>query len=315
MKNILVTGGAGFIGSSLCEKLLDLDYNVINIDNFNDFYDPQIKYKNISKALLNPHYKLINGDIIDRDALEGVFENENIDVVIHLAALAGVRQSIGDPLKYVDVDIKGTVNLLEFSRKFKVGKFIFASSSSVYGKNQAPFKESDSIDLQVSPYAAAKRAGEIFCRTYCELYNISTICLRFFTVYGPKQRPEMAIHKFVRLIDEECEVPVFGDGSSSRDYTYIDDIIDGVIATISYDCNFEIFNLGNSRVVKLRDLIDQIEKKLGKSAKKIYLPPQPGDVNFTCAEISKSERLLGFKPKINIEEGIVRFIKWYKGII
>jgi UDP-glucuronate 4-epimerase len=313
MSNILVTGGAGFIGSTLCERLLMLGHNVINLDNFNDFYDPLTKRGNIASALLCTNYKLIEGDINDTNLLYDIFENYNINTVVHLAAMAGVRQSIADPIKYVDVDIRGTVNILECSNKFKVNKLIFASSSSVYGKNIPPFKESDPIEIQVSPYAAAKRSGELFCSTYNELYGIPVICLRFFTVYGPRQRPEMAIYRFVRLIDEECEVNVFGDGSSSRDYTYVDDIIDGIITSIDYNCGFEIFNLGNSSIVHLNDLIELIELKLGKKSILNYMPSQPGDVEFTCADIKKSEILLGYSPKIKIDEGVERFVKWYHG--
>jgi UDP-glucuronate 4-epimerase len=314
MKNILITGGAGFVGSTLCDRLLELGLNVINLDNFNDSYNPLIKRKNISSALLNPDYTLVQGDINDKNLLEEIFNKYNFETVIHLAALAGVRQSITDPLNYIDVDIKGTVNILEFCKKFKIRKLIFASSSSVYGRNKPPFKESDPLDLQVSPYAAAKRSGEIFCRTYNELFGIPTICLRFFTVYGPRQRPEMAIHNFVKRIDEEIELSVFGDGSSYRDYTYIDDIVDGIISSIDYKCNFEIFNLGNSDKVSLNDLIRLIEVKLGKTSNKRYLQSQPGDVEYTCADLSKSESLLGYKSKIRIDEGIDRFVKWYKGI-
>lgn len=312
MSSILVTGGAGFIGSNLCESLLTQGHKVINLDNFNDSYNPLIKRKNVSTAIQNANYKLVQGDINEEHLLEEIFTNHSISTVIHLAALAGVRQSIEKPLNYIDVDIKGTVNLLQFASKYKVKKFIFASSSSVYGRSKPPFKESDTIRLQVSPYAAAKMAGETFCRTYNELYGIPIIVLRFFTVYGPRQRPEMAIHSFVRSIDEELEIPVFGDGSSTRDYTYIDDVIQGIIAALDYDCSFEIFNLGNASSVCLNDLINGIEAKLGKTAKRKHLQSQLGDVEITFADITKSEQLLGFNPKIKIEEGLEKFVKWYK---
>lgn len=311
MSTVLVTGGAGFIGSHLCEKLLELGYWVINLDNFNDFYDPKIKRKNILTALSNRRYTLIEGDIRDRKLLEKIFNTFNIDTVVHIAALAGVRTSIGNPLEYVDVDIKGTVNLLEFSKDFKVKKFIFASTSSVYGLNSVPFKE-DGKKSPISPYAAAKLAGELFCSTYNVLYDIPVICLRFFTVYGPRQRPEMAVHYFTRLIDEGKELPVWGDGTSSRDYTYIDDIINGIVASIYHKCSFDIFNLGNSNPIKLNDLIGLIEQKLGKSARRVYLPVQKGDAEHTYADITKSKAVLGYNPEVSIEEGIEKFIDWYK---
>lgn len=312
MSVILVTGGAGFIGSHLCEKLLDLGYNVVNLDNFNDFYDPKIKRDNIAKAQSNPNYILVEGDIRDRALLETIFNKYNIETLVHLAALAGVRKSISNPMEYVDVDIKGTVNLLEFSRRYKVKKFIFGSSSSVYGTNSIPFREEDCVNSQISPYAAAKLAGELFCKTYNLLYKIPMICLRFFTVYGPRQRPEMAIHNFTRLISEGREISIYGDGKSSRDYTYIDDIIDGIVAAVNLECNFEIFNLGNSNSIGLNELVNTIEKKIGKLAYKKYLTMQKGDVEHTYADNSKAGRLLGYKPKVGIEDGIDKFIKWYK---
>ncbi len=312
MSTVLVTGGAGFIGSHLCERLLELGYRIINLDNFNDFYDPIIKRKNILTALSNHRYTLIEGDIRDKKLLEKIFNTFDIETIVHIAALAGVRTSIGNPLEYVDVDIKGTVNLLEFSREYKVKKFIFASTSSVYGLNSIPFKETDSIKSPISPYAAAKLAGELFCSTYNTLYDIPTVCLRFFTVYGPRQRPEMAIHYFTRLIDGGKEIPIWGDGASSRDYTYIDDIINGIVASINLKCSFDIFNLGNSNPIKLNDLIELIEQKLGKSARRVYLAVQKGDVEHTYADITKSSTMLGYNPEISIEEGIEKFIAWYK---
>ena len=315
MSNILVTGGAGFIGSHLSEKLLDFGHEIICLDNFNDFYDPLIKRKNILTAELNPRYTLIEGDIRDGKLLDNIFTSFKTDTVVHIAALAGVRKSIDNPLEYVDVDIKGTVNLLEKSRSYKVKKFIYASTSSVYGLNQTPFKEDDDIKSPISPYAAAKRAGELFCRTYHTLYDMPIVCLRFFTVYGPRQRPEMAIHYFTRMIAEGKKILIFGDGSSSRDYTYIDDIINGVIESINLDCTFEIFNLGNSSPIKLNYLVDLIEKKLGKSADKVYLEMQSGDVEHTCADLTKSKSMLGYSPSILIEEGIERFVAWYKKMV
>ncbi|MCX7924103.1 MAG: GDP-mannose 4,6-dehydratase [Clostridia bacterium] len=312
MKTILVTGGAGFIGSNLCEKLLELGYGVINVDNFNDFYDPLIKRRNILKAQTSDDYTVFENDILDRTGLEYIFQNFNIDKVVHLAALAGVRKSLDNPLQYVDVDIKGTVNLLELAVKYGVKKFVFASSSSVYGTNAVPFREDDRLDIQVSPYAAAKYCGEVYCRTYNSLYSLPTVCLRFFTVYGPRQRPEMAIHSFTRLIDEGMEVPVFGNGTSSRDYTYIDDIINGIVSSIDLQCGFEVFNLGNSEPIQLNSLVHLIGQKLGKPVNARYLPVQKGDVERTYADISKAERLLKYSPGVGIEEGIERFIDWYR---
>ena len=313
MKTILVTGGAGFIGSHVCEKLLSQGYKVINIDNFNSYYDPAIKRRNISAVISSPDYILYEGDIRDRPLLRKIFEVEHIDKIIHLAAMAGVRNSLSDPLEYVDVDIKGTVNLLEFAKEYKISKFIFASSSSVYGINsKVPFAEDDKVDLQVSPYATAKRAGELYCATYSNLYNISISCLRFFTVYGPRQRPEMAIHLFTRLIDEGKEIPVFGDGYSSRDYTYIDDIVDGVISVAEKKYKFEIFNIGNSYTITLNGLIEILEDNLGRKAIINRLPFQKGDVPKTYADITKSKELLEYNPQTSITDGIKKFIKWYK---
>lgn len=312
MSNTLITGGAGFIGSHLCERLLEAGLKVINIDNFNDYYDPAIKRSNTARALTTPDYVLAEGDIRDYGHLQNIFDNYEIDNVIHLAALAGVRKSIESPAEYVDVDIKGTVNILEACRKYNVKKMIFASSSSVYGSNPMPFREDDPAESQVSPYAVAKRAGELFCKNYSELFGIPIVCLRFFTVYGPRQRPEMAIHYFTRLIDEGKEIPVFGDGSSLRDYTYIDDILTGIMASINLECSFEVFNLGNSRAVKLDHLIGLIEEALGKPAFRRYYQTQRGDVDCTFADLAKSKKLLGYEPEVGIEEGIEKFVKWYK---
>ncbi|OGO77169.1 MAG: epimerase [Clostridiales bacterium GWB2_37_7] len=312
MSTILVTGGAGFIGSHLVEKLLEYGHKVINLDNFNAFYSPLIKRKNISKAQLSHRYTLVEGDIRDENLLDHIFTTFKIDTVVHIAALAGVRKSIDNPLEYVDVDIKGTVNLLEYSRRYKIKKFVYASTSSVYGLNPTPFKEDDNIKSPVSPYAAAKHAGELFCRTYNILYGLPIICLRFFTVYGPRQRPEMAIHYFTRMLDEGKDITIFGDGTSSRDYTYVDDIVNGIVAAMNLDCAFEIFNLGNSNPIQLSYLIDLIEEKLDKPAQRIYMEMQSGDVEHTYADITKSRAVLGYSPSMPIEEGIERFVDWYK---
>ncbi|HEX2945059.1 MAG TPA: NAD-dependent epimerase/dehydratase family protein [Clostridia bacterium] len=308
--SILVTGGAGFIGSHLCERLLCLGNRVVCLDNFNDAYDHNIKINNIQAALSDPGFRLIEGDILDSALVGDIMERFGIDTVVHLAALAGVRASIAAPLDYVDTDIKGTVTLLEASRKHGIKKFIFASSSSVYGTSATPFSEADTALSQVSPYAAAKYSGELYCRTFHELYGIPTVCLRFFTVYGPRQRPDMAISKFTRAIAEDREINIYGNGSSSRDYTYVDDIIDGIIASIRLKCGFEVINLGNSSTAGILDLVKIIESRLGKTAKTRFIPDQLGDVPATFADIGKASALLGFKPKVGLAEGIGRFADW-----
>lgn len=312
MNSVLVTGGAGFIGSNLCEKLLEEGNRVINLDNFNDYYDNSIKIENIKRAKESINYVLVKGDIRERDAIENIFSKYKIDTVVHLAALPGVRTSISNPADYVDVDIKGTVNVLEACKNNLVSKVIFASSSSVYGNNRIPFKEKDEVNFQTSPYAAAKASGELLCRVYNNLYEIPIVCLRFFTVYGPRQRPEMAIHKFVKLIAEGKEISIYGNGNSKRDYTYVEDIVDGIISAINLKCGFEIFNLGNSNEVELNYLINLIEKKLGKTAIKKYMGLQMGDVFKTQGDITKAKLLLGYSPKTSIENGIEKFINWYK---
>ncbi len=310
---ILVTGGSGFIGSSLCDKLIERGDYVINLDNFNNYYDPKIKWQNIQEVINSPNYKLYVGDVRDPKILPQIFEVEKPEVVVHLAAMAGVRNSLKDPLEYVDVDVKGTVNLLEFSRKYGIEKFVFGSSSSVYGKNtKVPFKEDDPLEGQVSPYAASKRAGEIYCQTYSEMYNMKISCLRFFTVYGPRQRPEEAIHLFTKLISEGKPIPVFGDGTSKRDYTYIDDVVDGIIKAIDTDYEFEIFNIGNSETITLENLIKLLESAIGKKAIIDRKPFQLGDVQITYADISKARKILGYEPKTKIEEGVKKFWEWYK---
>jgi len=311
-KKILVTGGAGFIGSNLCDKLLKEDYSVICLDNLNAFYDPKIKKENIANALKHKNFTLIRGDILDNGLLGDIFSKNRIDKIVHLAAIAGVRPSLVAPDKYVDIDIKGTVNLLEAVRKYKVRQFIFGSSSSVYGVNsKIPFSEEDRVDLQISPYATAKRCAELYCATYHYLYKIPLTILRFFTVYGPRQRPDMAIHKFTRLMSQGKSISMFGDGKSERDYTYIGDIVDGILKAIQKINKFEIFNLGNSKTIKLRDLINCIEDKLKIRAKIEQLTNQPGEVPITCADISRAKRMLGYNPSTSIEEGIENFVKWY----
>ncbi|HEY3346259.1 MAG TPA: NAD-dependent epimerase/dehydratase family protein, partial [Nitrospirota bacterium] len=287
---ILVTGGAGFIGSSVAEKLLERGDEVVCLDNFDDFYNPAIKRANIKGLLEHPKFKLVEGDIRDYPLVREVFLMQGLDMVLHLAARAGVRPSIAQPLLYEEVNIKGTMNLLDCARESKVKGFIFASSSSVYGENtKVPFSETDNVDYPISPYAATKKAGELICYTYHHLYNMNITCLRFFTVYGPKQRPEMAIHKFTRMIDKGESVPMFGDGTTKRDYTYIDDIVDGVLKSIDHNGPYEIFNLGESQTIELRELIALIEKNLGKKAIIDQQPNQPGDVPITFADIDRAK--------------------------
>lgn len=315
MGTILVTGGAGFIGSHLCGWLLKGGYHVICFDNFDSFYDPNIKIKNLeeNQKKFPNQFELITGDIRNPEQLHELFRKNRIDLVIHLAARAGVRPSIAQPLLYQDVNIRGTIVLLEACKEYGVKDFIFASSSSVYGENRrTPFSEKD-LDIQpISPYGATKRAGELFCYSYHCLYGINIACLRIFTAYGPRQRPEMAIHKFTRLIDQGEKIPMYGDGSSQRDYTYIDDLIEGILAVIHHHRGFDIYNLGESQTTSLKELIGLIEKALRKKANIEVLASQPGDVSVTCANITKAKRMLEYQPRVNMEEGIRRFVEWYK---
>lgn len=310
---VLVTGGAGFIGSHLCERMLDTGYQVICLDNFNDFYSPKIKEENIAKALHHPNFTLVRGDILDNTQLNEIFLKHKIRKIVHLAAMAGVRPSLLSPAQYVDVDIKGTVNLLEKTRVFKIEQFIFASSSSVYGINKkVPFSEEDDTNLQISPYATAKKAAELYCHTYHLLYKIPITILRIFTVYGPRQRPDMAIYKFTQLISKDEPIQMFGDGSSKRDYTYVDDAVQGILNVLENTYQFEIFNLGSSKIISLKDLIDLIGKSLGKIPKIENLPNQPGDVPITYSDICKARNLLKYRPQTSTEEGIKKFIEWFK---
>lgn len=308
---ILVTGGAGFIGSHLCDRLLEIGEKVICLDNFNDYYDPKLKEANIKEAKKNPDFTLIRGDILDRELLEEIFSNYRIEKIAHLAAIAGVRASILSPQKYIDTDVKGTVTLLEVVRRYSVTNFVFGSSSSVYGINKkVPFNEKDPTDCQISPYAAAKKSAELFCWIYHHLYKIPTVILRFFTVYGPRQRPDMAIRKFTELLMAGKPIQIFGSGTSKRDYTYIDDIIDGVFNALQGKYSFEIINLGDSKTVELKELVKIISEELGIEPEIEQLLLQPGDVPITYADITKAETLLNYNPKVYIREGIKRFIEW-----
>ena len=315
MRSILITGGAGFIGSHLVERLLgEGGWRITVVDDFNDFYSPSIKRDNISQHLSNPNFTLVEADIRDADALANAFDDTNFNCIVHLAARAGVRPSLNEPRLYVETNVNGTVNLLELARAHRVKQFVFGSSSSVYGVNpKVPFSEDDPIFNPISPYAATKAAGELICHSYAHLYDMRIVCLRFFTVYGARQRPDLAIHKFAKLISEGKPIPVFGDGTTRRDYTYVDDIIAGVRAAIDYDAtDYEVINLGESRTVELRELISLIETELGKRAQIDWQPPQPGDVPQTFADISKARKLLRYDPQTQIEAGIQRFVQWFK---
>jgi len=310
---ILVTGGAGFIGSHLVEKLLSQGKRIVVMDNFNDFYPTVYKRENIHTALQDSNLTLYETDILNTAAGQEIFEKHHIEKVVHLAAYAGVRPSIERPLLYEEVNCKGTLNLLELSRIYKVKQFIFGSSSSVYGNNKKiPFSEDDPVNEPISPYGATKRAGELFCYNYHHLYKIPISCLRFFTVYGPRQRPDLAIRKFTELIDQDKQILMYGDGTTQRDYTFFSDVVDGVVSALNSQFDFEITNLGNSTPIQLKTLIEIIEQELGKKAKIKRLPEQPGDMQRTYADIKKAERLLQYKPKVSIEQGIRLFVTWYK---
>ena len=310
---VMVTGGAGFIGSHLCERLVGEGVSVSCVDNFNEFYDPAIKRANIQVLDTDSLFTLHEGDIRDPDFVDSVFRKTEPEAVVHLAAMAGVRPSIQNPVLYQDVNVTGTAMLLETIRRHPVANFLFGSSSSVYGSRlKVPFHEDDPVDRPISPYAATKAAGELLCYTYHHLHGVPTSCLRFFTVYGPRQRPEMAIHKFARLITDGNPVPVYGDGSSRRDYTYIEDIIDGIIGALNRPHGYEIFNLGESQTISLRDLISLLEEGLGKKARVETLPDQPGDVPVTFADVSKARSMLGYRPSTEIRTGVEQFISWFK---
>lgn len=311
----LVTGGAGFIGSHVTEALLARGERVLCVDNFDSFYDPAIKRRNIRGALANAKYTLIEGDIRDQTAMEKLCEAHGVTRIFHAAARAGVRPSIQDPFLYEDVNVRGTMVMLEVARRRPLTTFVFASSSSVYGGlPTVPFSETAALSRPISPYASTKLAGELICYTYHHLYGTPVTCLRFFTVYGPRQRPEMAIHQFVRLIEDGQPVRMFGDGGSRRDFTYIEDIVQGVVAALDRPFPFEVFNLGESATIELRALIQLIEQALGKKAKIDALPDQPGDVPVTYADITKARALLDYRPTTPVAEGVKRFVEWFRGM-
>lgn len=314
MQKILVTGAAGFIGSHLVDRLLASGkYEVAALDNFDDFYDPARKRANIAPHLAHSSYHLIEADLRDEISLRKIFSSIRLDSIIHLAARAGVRPSLEQAPLYAEVNIKGTLNLLELARRYNVPRFIFGSSSSVYGPAATPPFREDAPLAPISPYAATKAAGELLAHTYSHLYGLRVVCLRFFTVYGARQRPDLAIHKFARLIRDGRPIPVYGDGTSERDYTYIDDIIDGIMAALDYNATpFEIINLGESQTITLNALIALIEEALNRRATIERLPAQPGDLPRTHADIAKARRLLGYNPQTPVEAGIRRFIDWFR---
>ena len=342
MKNFLITGGAGFIGSTVAERLLNRGDKVVVVDNFNDFYDYNRKIRNILEITNNfnkigefenlskdekisklieivnsDNFTLIYGDIRDREAMDKVFAENKFNLIFNPAAMAGVRPSLLDPMLYEDVNVRGYMNLLELCKKYGVKKFVQASSSSVYGNNkEVPFKETAIVDFAISPYAATKKSCEVMGHVYHKLYNIDMVQLRFFTVYGPKQRPDLAIHKFTKMILEDKPIPFYGDGTTKRDYTYIDDIVDGILKSMNYLFNnedvYEIFNLGESHVVSLKEMVETIENTLGKKAILDVQPMQPGDVDKTYADISKAKAMIGYDPQTNFAEGIRKFVEWYK---
>lgn len=309
---ILITGGAGFIGSNLAKKLMDRGDKVVMIDNFNDYYDVQLKKDRIKKYLKGYDFKLYKGDIRDTKLLEKIFKTEKLDKVMHLAAMAGVRSSLLDPLLYEEVNVRGTLNLLEMARKYKIKNFVYASSSSVYGNNtKQPFSESDSVDTPISPYAATKKATELLAHVYSHIYGLNTTGLRYFTVYGPWGRPDMALFLFANGIDKGAPIKVFNHGKMSRNFTYVDDIVSGTMTVIDANLKCEVMNIGGDREDTLMRYIEVLEEKMGKKAKKKMLAMQPGDVPSTVADIRKL-RKLGWKPTTRIEEGIGNFVDWYR---
>ncbi|MFQ5797059.1 MAG: NAD-dependent epimerase/dehydratase family protein [Bacteroidota bacterium] len=312
MAVFLVTGGAGFIGSHLVERLLGRDQTVVCLDNLDPYYGPELKWRNLSSVSGHPQFTFVEGDIRDQQLLNNLFGRHRFDVVVHLAAKVGVYPSLTRADEFADVNVRGTLNVLEVMRKHHASGLIFASSSSVYGgSTNIPFVETDPVDRPISPYAATKRTGELLCALYHHLWNFNVACLRFFTVYGPRQRPEMAIHTFTRLLSEGERIQVFGDGSTARDYTYIDDILNGALKAIDNLRGFEIYNLGGSRRIQLRELIRLIGSSVGKKADVEHLPARAGEMPITEADLRKSREMLGYDPRVRIEEGLQRFVRWF----
>jgi UDP-glucuronate 4-epimerase len=319
LPRVLLTGGAGFIGSHLAEALLTRGYQLSIIDNLDSFYDPNRKKENLAQVRRAGEFQFLELDICDFAHLRDAVYSAHPDIVIHLAARAGVRPSIEQPSLYESVNVAGTVNLLELARELRIRRVIFGSSSSVYGAaNRVPFSEDDPVRHPISPYAATKLAGELMAYTYASLYGINVVSLRFFTVYGPRQRPDLAIHKFTALMEAGKPIPFYGDGSMGRDYTYVDDIVAGILSSLEYrfpssGVSFDVFNLGNSHPVKLAELIEYLEAATGRTAIRDFKPLQPGDVPLTWANIEKSSRMLGYRPQTCMEDGLKKFIAWYRG--
>ena len=315
--NILVTGGAGFIGSHLCEHLLANGHRVICLDNFDDFYDPAIKQKNVAAALLSPMYTLVRGDIRDEVVLNGIFEKTSVDCVVHLAAKAGVRPSIQQPVHYMDVNVNGTANLLEAMHRHGVGRFLFGSSSSIYGNQEkTPFSETDDVSRPISPYAASKHSGELLAYNYHHLYNMDVACLRFFTVYGPRQRPDLAIHKFTQLALSGQPIPLYGDGGTRRDYTFVADIVQGITKLMdNRQWHYEVFNIGCGSPVSLLEMVQAVGLALDKPLDIQYLDKQPGDVEQTHADIGKAQAFFGYRPTVRLQEGVRQFVEWYRNVV
>jgi UDP-glucuronate 4-epimerase len=310
---ILVTGGAGFIGSHVAERLVRDGHAVVILDQLNEYYAPALKLQNVDQVRRAGPVTFIQGDINDQDAVFEIAVAHRIEAVVHLAALVGVGASIQQPLDYERVNVQGTMVLLEAARRCGARKFVFASSSSVYGgTRQVPFREDDPDAAPISPYGATKLAAERMCYVYAHLHRLPVVCLRFFTVCGPRQRPDLALYKFVRLIESGQRIPVFGDGASCRDYTFCGDIVEGVVAALGLDTAYDVFNLGSSRPIALRTVIETLEQTLGRCAEIDRLPDQPGDIRVTCADISKAERLLGYRPATSFEEGVRRLVEWHR---
>jgi len=316
MKRILVTGAAGFIGSWLTERLLDRGDAVVGLDNFDPFYDRAIKERNLTAARAHSRFELVEGDLRDRDAVHDLFAGDGFDAAVHLAARAGVRPSLADPAGYCETNLTGTAHLLEAMREAGCRSLVFASSSSVYGNNRkVPFHEDDRVDFPISPYAATKKAGEELCHVYHAVHGFSVLALRFFTAYGPRQRPEMAIHAFTRRLFAGEPIHVFGDGSMERDFTYVDDVVDGVEAAVDHVIGGEgirILNLGESEPIRLADLVGALERATGREATIDRRPVPPGDVDRTFADITRARELLGYRPGVDLEEGLRRFVAWFR---